>query len=85
MTIRVQVLPLTPTTVGAHTHTPFVLVIDGDVGEMDPVFFEGLKQGTGAIAVLASREPIIVVDPLLLTDEQANEITSRILGEQRTE
>ena len=65
---RIQVLPLTPRTVGSVSHTPFALVIDqltpDPFGELNWTneLLDQLKASTGAVAVLVDRGELTVAN-----------------------
>lgn len=69
--MRIQILPLTPMTVGDYTTTPFVLVLDSMSEEMTTEQVEGARQTVGAAAVIVvnGEEQAHVVPPLEFDDE----------------
>lgn len=76
---RIQVLPLTPKTVGAITETPFVLVIDqADLNIFPRDGLIALKAEIGAMSVLITEDTLTVDNALELPDESRQAIEQRI-------
>lgn len=78
---RIQVLPLPTETVGVYEKTPFVLVVDQCDETFRMVELDGLKELTGATAVICVEgERLDVVGGLELSDDQRQAIVRRIEG-----
>lgn len=77
--MRLQIAALPPKTVGAITHADHILVFDNIRDEAPPdVWLDWLKKKTGAVAVLCSREPIDVANPLELPADIVEQLRSTL-------
>lgn len=84
---RIQVMPLTPVTVGEYTSTPFILVFDqlSDIERIEtytPELLETIREASGAREVLATEETLDVGSPLNLTDEQRGDLLAKLVGRE---
>ncbi|MFS0735309.1 hypothetical protein ABC304_07740 [Microbacterium sp. 1P10UB] len=73
---RIQVLPLPTQKLGAHQHTPFILILDSfaDDEVWTDQYSDELRQQTGALTVLGYEGAVDAQGSLTLTAEQQNAI-----------